>query len=175
MRNKVLWGVLALVLVGANVLIVAKERVLANGEVMLLELGSRDPRSLMQGDYMTLRYLLANDIGLLVPAASADGRLVVRLDENRVAQSVRLHDPAVALAHGERLLRFRKRGQLVRLGAEAFFFQEGQARIYQPARYGELRVDATGDAVLVGLRGSDFTPLGGAPLSLISEPPAAPL
>ena len=62
MRNIVLWAVLAVVLILANWSIVGKERVLANGEIMLLDLAPRDPRSLLQGDYMVLRYSLAQTI-----------------------------------------------------------------------------------------------------------------
>jgi uncharacterized membrane-anchored protein len=47
----------------------------------------------------------------------------------------------------------------VRIAGDAFFFQEGQAAIYQPARYGELRVAGDGDAVLVGLRDGELRPL----------------
>ena len=48
MRNIVLWAVLAVVLILANWSIISKERVLANGEIMLLDLAPRDPRSLRQ-------------------------------------------------------------------------------------------------------------------------------
>ena len=49
------------------------------------------------------------------------------------------------------LLRYRLRRYRVNLGAKAYFFQEGEAARYQPARFGELRVSPGGDAVLVGL------------------------
>jgi uncharacterized membrane-anchored protein len=44
------------------------------------------------------------------------------------------------------------RDERVRVGSDAFHFQEGNAARYQRARYGELRVDAEGTSVLVGLR-----------------------
>ena len=43
----------------------------------------------------------------------------------------------------------------------AFFFQEGDVKLYDPARYGEFRTGANGDAILTGLRGRDLVPLGG--------------
>ena len=64
------------------------------------------------------------------------------------------------LAQDERLLQYRKRGESLRIAGEAFFFQEGQDDIYASARYGEVRVDASGEAVLVGLRDSEFNRLG---------------
>ena len=60
-----LWGGLALVLVLVNLLVLQKQRVLDGGRTVLLGLRPADPRSLMQGDYMELRYAEA-----LVPAAS---------------------------------------------------------------------------------------------------------
>lgn len=160
MRNIVLWAVLAVVLILANWSIIGKERVLANGEIMLLDLAPRDPRSLLQGDYMVLRYSLAQTImGQLDAPFSATGAAVVQLDENAVASFVGL-DGTDQLAQDERLLQYRKRGESLRIAGEAFFFQEGQDEIYASARYGEVRVDASGEAVLVGLRDSEFDRLG---------------
>ena len=47
---------LVLVLAVPNALVVQKERLLASGTPMLLELAPVDPRSLIQGDYMRLDY-----------------------------------------------------------------------------------------------------------------------
>ena len=160
MRNIVLWAVLAVVLILANWSIISKERVLANGEIMLLDLAPRDPRSLLQGDYMTLRYRLAEAIRNELKAPfSATGVAVVRLDENDVASFVSL-ETFDQLTPNERLLQYRKRGENLRIAGEAFFFQEGQDEIYARARYGEVRVDASGEAVLIGLRDSQFNRLG---------------
>lgn len=71
---------------------------------------------------------------------------------------MRIHQDE-ALAPGEMLLRYRRRGT-VRLGAESFFFQEGYARRYGQARYGELKVSEKGESVLVGLRDENLRPLG---------------
>ena len=40
----------------------------------------------------------------------------------------------------------------IRIGTDAFFFQEGHAARYQGAKFGELRVGASGESVLIGLR-----------------------
>ena len=60
----------------------------------------------------------------------------------------------------ELVIRFRKRGQVVRIGAESFFFQEGQADVYALAKYGELKVAKDGEVVLVGLRDAERKVLG---------------
>lgn len=147
----------AVVVLGTiNFLIVAKERLLRAGEPMYLRLGPRDPRSLLQGDYMDLNYDLARQVPRNAPA---DGVLVVALDGRHEATFVRLHR-GEPLEADERRLRYRKRGDRVRLGGETYFFQEGTAAVYESARYGELRVTPSGDAVLVGLRDAELRPLG---------------
>jgi uncharacterized membrane-anchored protein len=148
-------GIVAVVLLLVNAMIVQKEHVLSRGQTMLLELGSRDPRSLIQGDYMVLRYRIAQ--GIPADRLESRGCLVVRLDEHNVAGFVRVHH-GEELREGEHLLSYHKRGE-VRLGAESFFFQEGHAAHYAGARYGEIKVAENGGSVLVGLRGADFVRL----------------
>lgn len=151
---------LALALPGYT--IVQKERLLARGEVVLLELAPIDPRSLIQGDYMRLEYALMRAIDAGGEALQIDwprdGAVVVTLDANRVATFVRRHDDSL-LQPGELLLRYRKRDGRVRVGSDAYFFEEGSARRFEGARYGELRVAADGNGVLVGLRDSLARPL----------------
>ena len=158
LRNTIMWIVALLTIVLVNGLIIQKERLISHGQTVFLELAPADPRSLIQGDYMRLRYALAQDVRDHAP--SDDGYLVLSVDGRNIASLVRIHDPQVPLAEGELLLRYRVRGRGVRLGAESFFFQEGHARHYGPARYGELKVAESGESVLVGLRGPDLEPLG---------------
>lgn len=146
-----------------------KEATLANGRLVLLELIPVDPRSLMQGDYMILRYKLAGAVPDKLLQDGANGRLVLKLDKDGVATFARL-DEGGPLAPDEALLTYRMRGEL-RLGAEAFFFQEGHASYYARARYGELRVAPHGEAVLTGLRDHDRLPLE-APVT--EDPPPPP-
>jgi uncharacterized membrane-anchored protein len=152
-----MWAVAALVLGVTNVLIFQKERLLAEPRGILLELAPRDPRSLVQGDYMALAYAIARETP---PNLSSDGHLVIAADADGVARFARVHDPRVPLAAGESLLRYRLRGGSVHVGSEAFFFQEGQAELYAEARYAELRVDSSGESLLVGLRGPNQELLG---------------
>lgn len=159
MRNRVLWGALVVILLLINSMIFGKERIVKTGQTMLLELAPRDPRSLMQGDYMALNYRMARSVAAKKQVAD-DGHVVVQLDANQVATMVRIYDDAADLQQGEYLLRYRKRGSSVRLASDAYFFEEGQWKTYAAARYGELRVNQSGDAVLVGLRDIKYLPLG---------------
>ncbi len=158
MRRGLVGVGLALALTASNVAIWQKERVLTSGTPMLLELAPVDPRSLMQGDYMRLDYAIARSISGQ-NGWPRDGLLVVTLDSAGIARYVRRYAPSVPLAAGERLLRYRKRDTRVRVGSDAFHFQEGKAKYFAKARYGELRVDAQGTSVLVGLRDDRRAPL----------------
>ena len=145
-----------------NYSIFAKERLLAAGAVVILELAPVDPRSLMQGDYMALRFRMANDARSAArgspPRQSADGRIVATLDERRVASYRRLHD-GKSVASNEVLLRYRLRDGEMKFATNAFFFQEGTAQRYESARYGEFRVAPDGELLLTGLRDKDLKPL----------------
>ena len=60
-RGLIMLGAL-LVLGGVNKSIIDKEQIKTNGEIVFVDLTPRDPRSIMQGDYMALRFRLADEI-----------------------------------------------------------------------------------------------------------------
>lgn len=158
LRNVILWLVLLIVLGYVNYAIFQQEALTARGEVMLLEIGPRDPRSLIQGDYMVLRYRMVMD---LPDSANwpQQGKLVVRKDANNVATFVRTHADE-PLAQNEALLNYHKRGDDIYIGAESFFFQEGEADTFAAGRYVEMRVDPAGESLIVGMRDEVFELLG---------------
>jgi uncharacterized membrane-anchored protein len=170
-RRALVAGGLVLALAVPNALVVQKERLVASGTTMLLELAPVDPRSLIQGDYMALDYAISRQIADGRQTWPRTGEIVVTLDEQGVARFVRRHEPAVPLRPGEHLLTYRRRRGRVRIGTDAFHFQEGHAPRYQRARYGEVRVAPSGTSVLVGLRDSSRNVLG-APVVETRRPPA---
>ena len=141
---------LLLVVASVNHSIFAKERVIANGERIYLRLAPVDPRSLMQGDYMALRFEIAEHI-----SNERSGHAMLQLDSRGIAT---LHpDQKAAGLH----IRYRIRHGRVWLGTNAYFFEEGTADRYDGARYGEFRVDPlSGEAVLVGLADEALSELG---------------
>ena len=161
-RGAVIFGGLALVLVATVALVVQKEAVLAGGRVVLLELAPVDPRSLIQGDYMVLDYAISQTWREGIEAPQEDGNVVLHLDAHDVGTFVRYEKPGTPPGPEEVRVRFRVRNMRLRLGAEAFFFQEGHADRYALARYGELRVMDNGTSVLVGLRDANYQLLGRA-------------
>ncbi len=158
MRRLFVFIIAVIVLAGVNFEIYQKEQLLIEGTTILLELAPVDPRSLIQGDYMVLRYKIARLEALY--EAKQDGYLVIERNEDQIAQFKRIYDENTALEAGSLLLRFRKRGSEIRLGAESFFFQEGHAKYYENAHYGELKVTPSGESVLVGLRDAELKALG---------------
>ena len=155
MKSTVTWTAAFFALVVVNSMIVGKERTIAEGQCVLLKLAPVDPRSLMQGDYMILRYLIARSPR--PEDLEASGKIVLQLDENNVGNFVRIDDGS-PLGKNEILLGYRKRKGM-RIGAEAYFFEEGTGSTYQNADYGELKVTENGDSVLIGLRDKDRIPL----------------
>jgi uncharacterized membrane-anchored protein len=150
------------ILVIVNTQIVIKQGIIADGTIVLLRLAPRDPRSVMQGDYMALRYAMADPVARASKAAGiTDGRVVVELAANGEAGFVGLYQ-GQQLSQSQRVLRFRRRGGSVRLASDAYFFEEGQWPTFADARFGELRVDGDGDSVLTGLRDADGNRLGPA-------------
>ena len=142
----VIVAAMLIVLVAVNGSIVAKERIKTHGERIYLALAPVDPRSLMQGDYMALRFALASDI-----STEASGAAPLAVDEKGVARFSRSPEAA------KLRIRYRVRNGQVWLGTNAYFFEEGSAARYDHARYGEFRVDRdTGEAVLVALRDAEF-------------------
>ena len=156
------WGATMVVAAGT---IARHEHTLRQGERVLLALAPLDPRSLMQGDYMALRFEIAEPIARALDGAGLrapmDGTALVALDEHRVARFVALGDEPAA---GQRRLRFQRAREgagtrNVRISTDAFFFQEGQAERYAAARYGEFALAGDGTALLVRLIGTRFEPL----------------
>lgn len=140
-------------LVTVNFGIWQKEKLIAEGRPVFVELAPVDPRSLMQGDYMRLDFRLPTEL----TRAQEDllGRVrpqvVVRLDARGVAALLRVHRGDTPLAAEEFLIEMTPKGGRWTLVSDAWFFREGEAKRWEQARYGEFRVAADGRALLVGL------------------------
>jgi uncharacterized membrane-anchored protein len=158
-RDFILWGMTFVIFVLITYLSYQRELLAVNGRVVLLQLAPVDPRSLMQGDYMQLRYALADDIAN--NTSLERGFVVVRLDPNNVAHFVRVHDPSIPLFARDILLPFRGSNPWdMQIGSKSYFMQEGHAEYYDTAQYGELRLSNSGTLMLVGLRDENFKLLG---------------
>ena len=171
LRTLAILGGLALVLVVANGGIWQREKLLATGRVVILELAPVDPRSLMQGDYMALNFAASRDITRLrlggdrqadddsIMGFEPDGYVMLQPDARGVATPLRIQPDVHPHTDGEVPLRYRVRDRGVRIVTNAYFFPEGEAKRYEVARYGELRVGENGEALLVRMLGEDLQPL----------------
>ena len=158
---------LVLILGGVNYSIANKEKQLATGKIAYLKLRPVDPRSLMQGDYMALRFTLADDIKNALPKpeydvsksywrnrnrlASTNGHVIVVLDKGGIASFKSLHKEGEVLAENELRMQFRVRNGRVKFATNAFFFQEGAAKVYEKAKYGQFRVSNNGGLLLAAM------------------------
>jgi uncharacterized membrane-anchored protein len=170
-------GLLALLvaLVMVNLSIFQKEQQLAHGKVVYLDLAPVDPRSLMQGDYMTLSFAIGQEIRRAFrnddrnndgsdkqefsTAKTSAHYVVVTLDNQNKASYKALFN-GQDLAPDELLLRYRIRHNNVHFATNAFFFQEGDAEYYEAARYGQFRVNEEGEPLLVAMYSDDLELLG---------------
>ncbi|QDL55476.1 GDYXXLXY domain-containing protein [Rhodoferax aquaticus] len=145
----------------ANGAIWQKEGLIANGTRMYVALQPVDPRSLMQGDYMQLRFVSLDSTQLPVLDNMTGHRptLLATLDARGVATLKGVHTSTVPLQPNEQLVQLTpKDGQWV-LVTDAWFFKEGQAARWQAAKFGEFRVLPDGRALLVGLADGLLRPI----------------
>ena len=169
MYRKIAIAALIAVLAVINWSIAGKEKHLHDGQIVYLQLAPVDPRSLMQGDYMALRFTIADQIYQTLPKKqqydswshnvdASDGYVVVNLNKKNIASYRRIYQQQ-PLENSELLLRYRVRNGAVKFASNAFFFQEGDGKQYQAAHYGQFRVNKDGDLLLSALFDKDLNKL----------------
>lgn len=164
-RNlSIFFGILILMVI--NLLIIQKEDHLANGERVLLELAPVDPRSLMQGDYMRLDFAIKDNIRAAwkddnknIPSPH-DGFVIVDRNQDNVATFVRVSQSRDH-NQGELALHYRVRHDRIQFATNAFFFQEGDAKIFEESKYGHFRVNEDGELLLTSMYDAQTNHLGG--------------
>ncbi|MGE3319792.1 MAG: GDYXXLXY domain-containing protein [Candidatus Berkiella sp.] len=135
-----------------NLMIYQKQKLLKSGETIYFSITPSDPRSIMQGDYMTFRYKLENDLKNANDKVSdKKGYVVIAFDDKSVGHFVRFYQ-GEQLAPNERLLRFRHRLQGgYRIQPNTFFFQEKLQPYFQQAEYAIFHYNGDKNYLLVGL------------------------
>ncbi|WP_411029875.1 GDYXXLXY domain-containing protein [Spongiimicrobium sp. 3-5] len=153
-RRIVILGNLIILLVLFNNSIFQKEALLSDGQLVLLELAPVDPRSLMQGDYMRLRYKISE--GVAYDSISKRGFCIVKLDSRGVAERVRIQKENLPLNRNEHPIEYTSDKWSINIGAESYFFQEGDADKFENAVFGGVKIDADGNSILIGLYNKDL-------------------
>ena len=137
-----------------NYSIFEKEALLEEGRLVLLRLAPVDPRSLMQGDYMELRYDMHEiERDETLPKK---GYCILKKDTLNIFKIVRLQEKPQPLKSDEVLLKYASGKRGVSLGAESYFFEEGTADVYDEAKFGGLKIDKEGNSLLFGLFNNDY-------------------
>jgi len=170
MRDRRAWifGWLVVLLALVNYSVFQKETHLREGTTVCLRLAPVDPRSLMQGDYMALRFALADTIRdtLIREEIDTNPHHRLRNSEGRVLLNVEANCSGTfaglfmgqMMQEDQIILRYRVRNGEVKIATNAFFFEEGTADRYARARYGIFKVLHT-DPLLADLADANLTPL----------------
>ena len=161
-KKRGVFVVLAAIVVVVNFSIYHKETLLAHGRTVCLALAPVDPRSLMQGDYMALRFAIADALrdrfGKTMPR-NGEGVVVLRIDENCSTELDAIYR-GQPLASDRTIMRYRIRNGRIKLTTDAYYFQEGMRAHFDKAAYGVFKVDEkTGEALLVGLKDAELKTL----------------
>jgi uncharacterized membrane-anchored protein len=142
--------------------IAQKQRVVSQGRTVFVALAPADPRSMMQGDFMRLRFVLPPEVERMDPPAPTSThtlQVLARVDARGMATVHALHTGRPLDPDEVAIDLVAKDGRWV-LVTDAWFFREGDAGVWQRARYGEFSVMPQGPAVLVGLADENLKPLG---------------
>ena len=169
LKKSFVWLFLFVILGIVNYSIYKKEQVIKNGKTFYLKLAPKDPRSMMQGDYMALRFAIDRDIKSALKRENGlkdtytilkngDGYVVVKLDKHSVAKFDRVYHDKESLKDDELRLRYSVKEHKLVFATDSFFFQEGDAKKYEKAKYGEFKADESGEFLLVDLTSKDFNP-----------------
>jgi uncharacterized membrane-anchored protein len=162
-RTLCIWIAAAYVFGSFYFMVEQKEALRRDGQTVYLALAPRDPRSLLQGDYMALSYAVTNDMNHLPLGATRSnvppsGALVILLDDQNVGRFLRVYQGG-ALAPREHLLKFHHQNWYIVIGAERYFIPEGSGEIFANAAFGELKVAADGTPLLVALCDQEHQPI----------------
>ncbi len=163
MRNKVLLATFLCLLAFFNYSIFAVEQDIKNGRTVFFELAPVDPRSLLQGDYMSLSYEVLNQIPTLYEnseekiSPKTKAQAIIELDENNKAKVISLYNTGMELEKNQILLSFTYENAFsIRTPlTRSYFFQEGNAERFENAKYGVFKY-ANGKYILTNLADSEF-------------------
>ncbi len=163
---------------GVNYDVFKKEQVISNGKRIYIALAPRDPRSIIQGDYMALNFGFDRFVQPLNSQENpklfqSDVKVVANLNVNGVATVLRLANAVSTevLAKDEILLPLKYKGNQWVLVTDAFYFPEGQGEPFKKAKFGEFRALADGRALLVGLTDENLMPI--VPARIVDSPTEA--
>jgi uncharacterized membrane-anchored protein/uncharacterized membrane protein len=154
--NRLLIAVLVLLQIAAMSIQIGKsEYLLSHGQLIKLQLEPLDPRSLIQGDYVRLRYTISqppifDSKNGDVPSKQKIAVVLAPNSATGVYEFSRVYTKGETLGPGEVRINGTRMGyEGIDYGIETYFIPEGTGRNYeQHAKFAEVKVSAGGDAIL---------------------------
>ncbi|MCS5712348.1 GDYXXLXY domain-containing protein [Candidatus Berkiella aquae] len=163
-RDATLFIVTILIFVIFNVMIYQKQQILKSGDSIYFAIEPADPRSLMQGDYMTFRYVLEEDLKKNDSRPQSNqGYIVIVPDENKIGQFARFYSGEKLGPH-EKLLQYRyhpSRFSPYLIKPHTFFFQEKRQPDLQEAKFAVFHYQGNKNYLLTGLANKDKNIISG--------------
>lgn len=169
----VLTALLAIAYVNLNAW--QSQQIKLRGEILFLELAPVDPLSLVQGQYMRLRfgiekrYDTTQEDYRIIQNNRGNGLAMISLDSKRIGTLTGLLAPNQwqQQSHGGDTLLLQVHVQhtepdgfyVIRIQQNSFLFQENTEDRYAHARYGMFRVHENGRYVLIDLADENLRPL----------------
>jgi len=133
-----------------NYSVIQKEKIIDNVKLIFLELIEHNAKSpLIQGDMVHLKYKILQ--GLVFDTVYKRGYIVVKIDSNSIAERVRFQSRSDLKTEKEYLIEYSKNYFSLNIGAENYFFQQGEAKKFELAKFVGVKVDANGNSLLMGL------------------------
>lgn len=135
-----------------------QEKIKKINSKLILELAPVDPRSLLQGDYMVLRYDIVDSLyvfELEEESKLSKGFVMLEKDDRGIS-----HFVGVSEEWKKGSIAFRKdMSGTYSIGADSYFFEEGTGDLYQGARYAEFYIYDKGKIKIKGLLNKDMEPI----------------
>lgn len=159
--NKIKYWLIAINLVAVlsyfGMEIAHKEDLLKHGTQVYLKLRPTDPRSLMQGDYMRLRFAITDKIPY---ADTRDSRregkgIMYAIVSVPDGEYIRTQMDFEGIAPGEVAIKIFSKNYGYYLSSENYFFEEGTGLLYNNAKYALVVVDDEGNIYIKNLCDKD--------------------
>ena len=136
---RILFLLAALLVFGmVNLGVYRHETLLKEGKTVYLKLAPVDPRSLMQGDYMRLRYELETQIPRESIPKQRSGKIIIDCTEQCTFVDFYGNQ---SLASNQYVMNARFLSYSVHIKPDTFLFQEGLAELYANAKFGVFVFD----------------------------------
>ncbi len=141
-------GNLLLILVFFNKSILDKEAILAEKNIVFLELRS-DFSLWIHGNTLSLKYKISEN--LKTDSIPPRGCVLVKTDSLGIVQKIQIQNGIPSKENNSYLIEYTAGKFYMNIGAPFFVFPEGHQAAFQKAKYGGLKVDDKGNSIFVGL------------------------